>query len=139
MSRTYLFWDIDGTLITTGGAGPRAWERAAAELLLEFFELSRFFGAGGVFSVEGIDRAAIAKRARSLATEHAGGELAGEQMVVIGDTPHDIACGKAIGARTVGVATGRVYSLEDLERAKPWRAFAGLPEPPRLGMALGLD
>jgi phosphoglycolate phosphatase-like HAD superfamily hydrolase len=229
MTATYLFWDIDGTLITTGGAGPRAWERAAAELLgrddglagidtsgvsdaqiavqlcrvagvrqanmpsvlleaierllpeelaagdgrvlpnvrenlealseredvvnmlltgnvaanawskLEFFGLSRFFGAGGAFSVEGTDRAGIARRARSLAAEHAGGELAGEQMVVIGDTPHDIACGKAIGARTVGVASGRVYRLADLERAKPWRAFAALPDPARLLAALGLD
>jgi len=35
------------------------------------------------------------------------------QIVVVGDTPHDIACGKASGARTVAVATGP-YSLAEL-------------------------
>jgi phosphoglycolate phosphatase len=103
---------------------------------LELFDLWRFFGAGGAFSVEGIDRAGIARRARDLAEQHAGRQLAGEQMVVIGDTPHDIACGKAIGARTVAVATGRVYTLAELQRARPWRAFATLPDPGRLWEAL---
>jgi phosphoglycolate phosphatase-like HAD superfamily hydrolase len=35
------------------------------------------------------------------------------QTVVIGDTVHDVACGKAHGVRTVAVATGRT-PLEDL-------------------------
>jgi phosphoglycolate phosphatase len=35
-------------------------------------------------------------------------------VVVIGDTPRDVACGKHVGARTVAVATGRfdVTALE---------------------------
>jgi phosphoglycolate phosphatase len=109
---------------------------STGRLKLELFDLWRFFGAGGAFSVEGIDRAGIARRARDLAQQHAGRQLAGEQMVVIGDTPHDIACGKAIGARTVAVATGRVYTLAELQRARPWRAFATLPDPGRLWEAL---
>ena len=109
---------------------------STGRLKLELFDLWRFFGAGGAFSVEGIDRAGIARRARDLAEQHAGRQLAGEQMVVIGDTPHDIACGKAIGARTVAVATGRVYTLAELQRAGPWRAFATLPDPGRLWEAL---
>ena len=109
---------------------------STGRLKLELFDLWRFFGAGGAFSVEGIDRAGIARRARDLAEQHAGRQLAGEQMVVIGDTPHDIACGKAIGARTVAVATGRVYTLAELQRARPWRAFATLPDPGRLWEAL---
>ena len=40
-------------------------------------------------------------------------ELAGRDVVVIGDTPADVTCGREIGARAVGVATGR-YSLADL-------------------------
>ena len=109
---------------------------STGRLKLELFDLWRFFGAGGAFSVEGIDRAGIARRARDLAEQHAGRQLAGEQMVVIGDTPHDTACGKAIGARTVAVATGRVYTLAELQRARPWRAFATLPDPGRLWEAL---
>ena len=229
MTPTYVFWDIDGTLIRTGGAGLRAWEQAIGEVLgrrdglagietsgvsdaeiavaacraagadeagtaapllealerllpgelrasegsvlpnvrenlealsarddvvnmlltgniaatgrfkLESFDLWRFFDAGAAFSVEGADRAGIAAHARALAGQHAGGAVPGEQMVVIGDTPHDVACGKAIGARTVAVATGRVYSLADLQRAEPWRAFAALPDPAGLCATLGLD
>jgi phosphoglycolate phosphatase len=229
MTPTYVFWDVDGTLIRTGGAGLRAWEQAIAEVLgrrdglagietsgvsdaeiavaachaagvdaagtaarllgalerllpgelhasggtvlpnvrenlealsarddvvnmlltgniaatgrfkLESFDLWWFFDAGAAFSVEGADRAGIARHAHALASQHAGEEVASEQRVVIGDTPHDVACGKAIGARTVAVATGRVYTLADLERAEPWRAFEALPEPVRLCATLGLD
>jgi phosphoglycolate phosphatase-like HAD superfamily hydrolase len=47
-------------------------------------------------------------------------------VFVVGDTPHDIHCANAIGARTVAVATGG-YTLEELETHRPWRAFAELP------------
>ncbi len=47
---------------------------------------------------------------------------------MIGDTPHDIRCGKAIGARTVAVASG-AYGLDELERYDPWRALERLPDP----------
>jgi hypothetical protein len=30
---TYVFWDIDGTLVSTGGAGLRAWQHAMTEVL----------------------------------------------------------------------------------------------------------
>jgi phosphoglycolate phosphatase len=44
---------------------------------------------------------------------------------VIGDTPHDIACGKVIGAHTIAVATGR-FSVEELERHNPSAALPNL-------------
>jgi phosphoglycolate phosphatase-like HAD superfamily hydrolase len=47
-------------------------------------------------------------------------------VYVVGDTPHDIACGAAIGARTIAVATGR-HSAEDLAALHPWRALSQLP------------
>ena len=47
-------------------------------------------------------------------------------MFVVGDTPHDIECANAIGARTVAVATGG-YTREELESHRPWRAFDELP------------
>jgi phosphoglycolate phosphatase-like HAD superfamily hydrolase len=37
---------------------------------------------------------------------------------VIGDTPHDIACGKSIGARTLAVATGGA-TLDQLRAHTP--------------------
>ena len=39
-------------------------------------------------------------------------------MLVIGDTPHDIACGRSIGAICVGVPTGHT-AIETLQRAGP--------------------
>jgi phosphoglycolate phosphatase len=41
-----------------------------------------------------------------------GHDLAGERVVVIGDTPADLHCGRGIGARAIGVATGRYCAAE---------------------------
>jgi phosphoglycolate phosphatase-like HAD superfamily hydrolase len=104
-----------------------------AEAKLRHYGLWDYFGAGGAFSVEGSDRPSIARRARDLA-----GEVAGERMVVIGDTPHDVSCGKVIGARTLAVATGPSYTLEELRACDPWHAVETLPPPPELAQLLGL-
>jgi phosphoglycolate phosphatase len=37
-----LFWDIDGTLLTTGKGGVPAWENAVKEVIGRDFELSKF-------------------------------------------------------------------------------------------------
>jgi phosphoglycolate phosphatase len=107
-----------------------------AEAKLRHYGLWEFFGAGGAFSVEGLDRPGIARRARELAAEHGGEVPAGERMVVIGDTPHDVACGKAIGARTIAVASGPAYSLTELQACDPWLALGELPEPAELDRLL---
>ena len=49
-------------------------------------------------------------------------------MYVIGDTPYDIQCGKAIGAKTISVATGH-YSYDHLASCEPWKLIPELPEP----------
>lgn len=49
-------------------------------------------------------------------------------IIIIGDTLHDIECAQHIGAKCIAVATGSV-SLNTLEKAKPWRAYAELPPP----------
>ena len=218
---TVLFWDIDGTLLTTARAGIFAWEEAFEEILgrtldmsgyrtagltdaeialtladgdtgaasrmlrryaellperlhlrqghvlpnvrenlealsgrddvvnmlltgnveggakakLRHYDLWQFFAeSGGAFSVEGSDRPSIARAARALITT----PYDGERTFVIGDTPHDVSCGKAIGARTVAVATGPGYSLAELEACEPDLALPELPSPERLAGALGL-
>ena len=209
-----LFWDIDGTLITTGKAGVPAWDQAVrettgrefdlasiriagltdyqiavhtfelmglapeasrlrrlvdryAELLsvtlpqrqgrvfpnvreilermrgrpdvrsylltgntrdgarakLRFYDLWRYF-PDGAFAEDAGDRSSIAARALDLARR--AGPLDDERLFVIGDTPHDIHCARAIAARTIAVATGG-YSREELEAHRPWRIFAELP------------
>jgi phosphoglycolate phosphatase len=211
-----LFWDIDGTLLTTGGAGMPAWEEAVREITGRTFQLSalrtsgltdyqiavrtfellgieadeellhrvvrryeellpaallrrrgrvlpnvrailehltdradvrsylltgntragaraklthydllRYF-ADGAFAEDASERSAIAARALALARRaHA---VAGDGVYVIGDTPHDIDCAKAIGARTIAVATGG-YTFEELARHDPWIVVPELPPP----------
>jgi phosphoglycolate phosphatase-like HAD superfamily hydrolase len=46
---------------------------------------------------------------------------------VIGDTPHDIVAGNAIGARTVAVASGS-YSAAALSACEPWVVVDRLPD-----------
>jgi len=46
-----------------------------------------------------------------------------ERVFIIGDTPHDIACGKAIGAKTIAVATG-AFTVEQLAALNPTHTFA---------------
>ena len=52
------------------------------------------------------------------ALEHTTWEFAPSFVDIIGDTEHDIACGRAIGARTIAVATGS-RSREKLAESKP--------------------
>jgi phosphoglycolate phosphatase-like HAD superfamily hydrolase len=211
---TILFWDIDGTLLTTGKAGVPAWEAAVREVTGREFQLSSIrvpgltdfqiavqtfqmlelepeeslirrmvrryeellpstlplkhgtvlpnvrevlerlsshpavrsylltgntrgggrakltyyglvdFFPDGAFAEDARDRSAIAERALDLARR--SGPVADDALFVIGDTPHDIHCAKAIGARTIAVATGG-YSMEELAAHRPWRLVAQLP------------
>lgn len=50
---------------------------------------------------------------------------AAERVVVIGDTPHDVACARAHGCRAIGVATGS-FSIERLREAGADRVFKDL-------------
>lgn len=97
--------------------------RAGARAKLTHYDLIHFF-PDGAFAEDTRDRASIARRALDLAKR--GGSVHDDAVFVIGDTPHDIECATAIGARTIAVATGG-YSLEELEAHHPWRAFSELP------------
>ncbi len=109
--------------------------REGAEAKLRHYGLWEFFAdTGGAFSVEGSDRPSIARTARALVED----AYVPDRAYVIGDTPHDVSCGKAIGARTIAVATGPGYSLAELEACEPWLALKALPEPGALAEALGL-
>ena len=58
------------------------------------------------------------------------------EIDVIGDTPRDIACGKALGARTIAVATG-TWSREKLAEHDPDILIDDLSDVDRLINTLG--
>ena len=102
--------------------------RAGARAKLTHYDLLHFFagGADGAFAEDTGTRASIASRALALARK--SGPVSEEAIFVIGDTPHDIECARAIDARTIAVATGG-YSVDELREHNPWRLFAELPSP----------
>jgi phosphoglycolate phosphatase-like HAD superfamily hydrolase len=65
---------------------------------------------------------AIAQRR---ASETLGLDIAGDRLVVIGDTPADIECGRALDARAIGVASGH-YTVEQLQAHNPYAVFSSL-------------
>ena len=227
---TILFWDIDGTLLTTGRAGIFALEDAALDIIGKEIDLSKLNTAGatdcllasqilelggitpddakidqllqvygeylpqnltrkqgrilegvkeilsylhphrndvvsllltgntsvgakakltqygldsyfnftqGGFSDKLADRKAIARQALTSAQELVG-EINLEKVYVIGDTPKDISCCNAIGARSIAVATGS-YKLEELQQHNPWWAIPFLPTPDVFTNKIGLD
>lgn len=100
--------------------------RAGAAAKLRHYGLAEFF-EGGAFADGADDRPAIARGALAQA-ERILGLVSPDRVYVIGDTPHDVACGKAIGARVIAVATGG-YSLGQLTATDPWWLLPSLPEP----------
>lgn len=107
-----------------------------AEAKLRHYGLDRYFTAGGAFCREGSDRVGIAREASHLARTANGG--VDVQLFVIGDTPHDVRCGQAVGARTVGVASGD-YDAGELRESGAWLVLERLPEPAEFIELLGLE
>jgi phosphoglycolate phosphatase len=88
-----------------------------ARLKLEHYGVWHFFEFGA-FADDHQDRNRLGSFARARAKEKHGREFSPSQIDVIGDTPRDIACGKAIGARTIAVTTG-TWSREELAKYQP--------------------
>lgn len=65
--------------------------------------------------------------ARQRAEAFLGRAVPGERMVIIGDTPADIQCGRSLNVRAIGVATGR-YRVEELAAHDPAAVFETLAE-----------
>jgi phosphoglycolate phosphatase len=62
-------------------------------------------------------------------------ELEGDHLVVIGDTPADIECGRALGVRAIGVATGS-YTVDELLECGPHAVFETLADTQRVMRAI---
>jgi len=88
-----------------------------AEIKLRRFGLWDYFEIGG-FADDNEDRNHIAAAAFERGRRVLGKNLKPEEVVVIGDTPFDIRCGRFIGAKVLAVATGG-SSLEELKQHTP--------------------
>jgi phosphoglycolate phosphatase-like HAD superfamily hydrolase len=98
----------------------------AARLKLEHFDLWRYFPCGA-FAGDASDRNSLLPKA--LARVRAcGGPAAGPaNVIVVGDTPHDIACARSGGARSIGVATGS-FSAQQLRDSGAETVFEDLSD-----------
>ncbi|HWP02629.1 MAG TPA: haloacid dehalogenase-like hydrolase [Gemmatimonadaceae bacterium] len=118
------------SMLLTGNTANGARAKLAHYGLIEYFE------AGGAFSSHGASRPAIARAALRMARALLG-DGTPLDPVVIGDTPADIRCGNAIGARVIAVATGS-YALPALRAARPWWSTPRLPDPEMFLARLGV-
>ena len=90
-----------------------------AEIKLRRFGLWDYFDFGG-FADDHEDRNHIAAAALARGRRVLGQGLRPEEVVVIGDTPWDIRCGKFIGAKVLAVATGGSPLVELQEHSPDW-------------------
>ncbi|MEO8333888.1 MAG: HAD family hydrolase [bacterium] len=100
---------------------------AGALAKLDAVGLSRARFKIGAFGSDHASRPELPGIARKRAESLLGHPVAGDDVVVIGDTPSDMNCGKGIGARAIGVATGR-YSVETLQACEAGTVFADLSD-----------
>ena len=97
-----------------------------ARIKLEHFDLWRYFRCGA-FGDDAADRNALVPFAVKRASAHGVSDLPPNQVFVVGDTPHDVACALAAGAVPVGVATGS-SSVEHLRASGAEVVFGDLSD-----------
>lgn len=77
---------------------------------------------------DGGHRRELPPRAIARLVEATGRRVAGEEVVVIGDTPHDVDCARANGCRVIAVGTGPSYTEAQLREAGPDHYVADLAD-----------
>lgn len=89
----------------------------------------------GAFGSDHEQRPMLPSIARERASALLGRDVAGDQLVIIGDTEHDMTCGQGVGARAIGVATGGV-SRRTLEEHAPVAVFDDFSDTDRVMEAI---
>jgi phosphoglycolate phosphatase-like HAD superfamily hydrolase len=85
----------------------------------------------GAYGSDHEDRPMLPPIARERASALLGHEVPGERLIIIGDTPADVQCGRGVGARAIGVATGG-FSVDELTEHAPVATFADLSDTARV-------
>jgi phosphoglycolate phosphatase len=99
--------------LLTGNFETTAWYK------VNLADLSDYFDVPGAFGDQSFERRDLPRLASQRISRHLRMELQPSQFIVIGDTPDDIACAHHFGARSVAVATGHMYSVDELRSCEP--------------------
>ena len=113
--------------LLTGNLAPVARLKLRMMSLVEFFDFE-----SGAYGSDSPRRTDLPLIAAERAARRYGRVFAGPDIVIVGDTPNDIACARAVGARAVAVATGP-FGVEELRTHAP---DAVLPDLTDTGAAL---
>jgi phosphoglycolate phosphatase-like HAD superfamily hydrolase len=89
----------------------------AAEIKLGYFDLWRPFKCGA-FGEDAAERHALVPIAVDRAAALGCPPIGPDDVIVIGDTPLDVACARMAGVRSLAVATGG-YTRDTLEQTRP--------------------
>jgi phosphoglycolate phosphatase-like HAD superfamily hydrolase len=100
--------------------------RRGAEFKLTHYKVWHYFEFGA-FADDSPQRNDLGPHALRRARERHALDFVPERTFIIGDTPHDVECGRVIGARTIAVATGR-FTAEELRACRPTAVFADLSD-----------
>ena len=99
----------------------------SARIKLERGHLNRYFPVGA-FGTDSRDRHEITRVAIARVSTMHGRDIEPGEVIVVGDTPLDVDAAKAVGAISLGVASGR-YSVDELRRAGADFVLGSLDEP----------
>lgn len=109
--------------------------REGARVKLSRVDLYDYFGFGG-FGCDHESRSELIRCGAQRGADSLGVPLAHCRVVVVGDTPKDVAAAAAIGAESIGVGTGS-FTPEQLTAAGATAAFLNLQERGALEQLLG--
>jgi phosphoglycolate phosphatase len=97
-----------------------------ARIKLEYYDLWKYFPCGA-YGGDSADRNALVPVAIRRARECGVVDVAPADVIVIGDTPHDVACALVVGATPVAVATGK-FSVDELRESGAGIVFQDLSD-----------
>jgi phosphoglycolate phosphatase len=97
-----------------------------ARIKLEYFDLWKYFPCGA-FGGDSANRNDLVPVAIRRARECGIADVQPSDVLVVGDTPHDVACARVVGATPVAVATGG-YSVEQLRETGAEIVFRDLSD-----------
>jgi len=105
-----------------------------ARLKLAPPDFNRYFPFGA-FGSDSADRYQLPPIAVERAHAHSGRSFEGKSVVIVGDSVHDVACGRSLGVRAVAVATG-ITSVERLAAERPDAIFENFGDTERAFSAI---